>query len=132
MVLSTRIGELGLQEQLGAPSTRGHRLADRRLDVVAPLVGGVDGTKPLRDGEGDELQVKNDAAGLKAMADDLDASAKKIEGVPLSIDKLKKYRDEYKGYMVEFAKAARATAAMQSGDSPDVAKLQEAMNNLNT
>ena len=58
--------------------------------------------------------------------------AKKIEGVPLKIDKLKKYRDEYQGFMVDFAKAARAAAQMQSGDAPDVAKLQEAMNNLNT
>ncbi len=82
--------------------------------------------------EGEKLQVKSDAAGLKAMADDLDAAAKKIDAVPLTIDKLKKYRDDYKGYMVEFAKAARATAQMQSGEAPDVAKLQESMNNLNT
>ena len=34
--------------------------------------------------------------------------------------------------MVEFAKAARAAAQMQSGAAPDVAKLQQAMNNLNT
>jgi hypothetical protein len=82
--------------------------------------------------EGEKLQVKSDAAGLKTMADELDASAKKIEGVPLTIDKLKKYRDEYKGFMVDFAKAARAAAQMQSGDAPDVTKLQEAMNNLNS
>jgi uncharacterized membrane protein YjjP (DUF1212 family) len=82
--------------------------------------------------EGNKLKVSSDAAGLKKMADDLDAAAKKLEAVDITIDKLKGYRDEYKNFMVDFSKAARAFAEMQSGEAADPKKSQDALANLNT
>ena len=56
MVLPRSKGELGLQEQIipghqAAPDRRRDGLTDRRLVVVAALVGGVDAAKALSQGE---------------------------------------------------------------------------------
>ncbi|MCC6558298.1 MAG: hypothetical protein IT372_35605 [Polyangiaceae bacterium] len=79
--------------------------------------------------EGSKLSVKgSDAAALKKMADDLDASAKVIGAVDIKTPELVKFRDDAKKVFTDVAAAARSSA--QAVESKDLSKVAGAMKSL--
>lgn len=67
--------------------------------------------------EGQKLGASpsSDAAGLKKMADDLDASAGKVAAAEVTLPELVKFRDDYAQVMKDVAKGLRDSAAGAEG-----------------
>ena len=79
--------------------------------------------------EGGKLNVKgSDPAALNKMADDLDASAKAIGGIELTIPELVQYREGAKKVFTDVAGGARASA--QAMETKDITKVAGAMKAL--
>jgi hypothetical protein len=70
----------------------------------------------------------SDAAALKKMADDLEASAKAIGDVEVKIPELTKFRDDAKRVYVDIAGASRAAA--KAIDDKDLTKMTSTMKSV--
>ncbi len=63
---------------------------------------------------------------LKEVADALDALAKKMEAVQVSIPELKKYRDQYRDSVADMGKKAHAAADAKAEANADPQKITDA------